>query len=411
VINEAKILHISMWPGPPFSGANINCYNFLKRLTPNHRARFIILDPSDSGRAITGESLDKLGIKNEGVETVNFGPIALIDRIEALFQNEIPYVYFREKSVGKQLREAAERILHDWRPQIIVVWAWHLAGILRSVTGARKILYACDSVSLANFNQGRNSRNPFRKAYHRLIMNRCRRFEQTVLPEYDEVIFISEEDAKYARLPESVSVSVICNGVEPADSADFNRPTNERPMITFHGFLSFLPNEESVKFLVNRVGTRLEEALGPNGFEIKIMGQGKTRAQKRMAEKHSWLRFPGYVDDVARALSKGSVYVVPLTMGAGVNNKVLDAMSSGLPVIGTRQAFSGLKVVSGVHCLISELDEIPDKTLELIRDPDRRQRIGAAAREWTIEHADWHVQALLFNDILRRQISPAGENG
>lgn len=402
---DPKILHVTLWPGPPFSGANIHAHNFLKRLTRNHRAKLIVLLPWESTVEATSDQLVREGIVNEGIEVVRFRGPNLWDRLLGIgLSGEVPYVAYFERAIGTTLREGVERIVKEWNPATVVVWFWPVAALLAGVHGIRKVVNQCDSVSLANRNAGREIRNPLRSIYHRLIGERCRQYEQTILPRYDEVVFISQEDARHAALPSSVSVTAICNGVDTAGLKPEMDSQSESsvPVVVFHGALGYGPNAACVRFLVNDLGRRLEARLGPTGFEIRVIGGGASREQVGFAARHSWFKLAGYVPDLAGALCAGTVYVAPVLTGAGVKNKVLDAMACGLPVVGTRAAFSGLDVTNGLHCVICDVSEITTHVLRLAGDVQFRGALGSAAREWVIRNADWDVQAAAFDRVIRR---------
>jgi glycosyltransferase involved in cell wall biosynthesis len=400
-----KVLHVTLWPGPPFFGGNIFAYNFLKRLTTNHRAKLIILLPYESTVEASSNHLYRLGIANEAIEVIRLREVTLWDRVRGFAEiSRLPYVSYLERTIGPVLREVVGRILIDWEPDSLVVWYWPVAALLANVEGVRKVVSQYDSVSLANRIARRASGGLLRRAYHGLLAGRCRRYEQTILPRYDEVVFISQRDANHATLPSSVSVTVICNGVdtEGLKPSNDSRAGSLPPVIVFHGALSYGPNAECVRFLVYDLGKRLEDALGAMGFQISIIGGGATREQLRFFQRYPWLRHQGYVQDLAPALCAGSLYVAPIRTGAGVKNKVLDAMACGLPIIGTPEAFGGLDIKPGTHCVICPLHDIPDRVLELIADAESCRALGTAAREWVVRNADWEVQAALFEQVIHR---------
>jgi len=109
----------------------------------------------------------------------------------------------------------------------------------------------------------------------------------------------------------------------------------------------------------------------------------------------------GYVDDLLGELASGAVYTAPIAAGSGVKNKVLDAMNCGLPVVGTFEAFSGLKVTPGVHCVICPRDQMSDRVIELLRDPSLRKEMGEAAKDWVVRNLDWDIQAARLEAVLQ----------
>jgi glycosyltransferase involved in cell wall biosynthesis len=389
-----KVLHVSPWPGPPFDGGNINRFNFLKRLAPFHRCRFVIFRTAEESAEMTGEALAALGIPNEGVETVTIPKISIYDRLRGLLGSTLPPgVAFYERMMGNTLREKVRTSMAVWQAESLVVWAGSLASILAGIKGVRKILYACDSMSMLNGSIAAGTNSPLRKFYNRLVARRYAYFEKTFLPCFDEVIFISQRDADIIGLPSSLSVSIICNGVDVETFRPLPRQAKKPlpPRILFHGHLGYIPNQEAAHFLTVVVGRRLERQLGRQGFEIRIIGRGAGDQLKSLLQNYPWTKLTGYVKNLPRELATGAIYVAPISMGGGVKNKVLEALACGLPVVGTPEAFSGLEITPGVHCLVSPLDNIAEAVVSLLPNTDRCFQLGEEARSWVMKNANWEI--------------------
>jgi polysaccharide biosynthesis protein PslH len=400
-----KILHITPWPGPPFSGANVNLYNFLKRLTPKHRSRFIIVCSTEAEEQVSGQKLAGLGIRNEEIDIVRHSALTQYGLLPVLIASRLPPIpAFLEREVAAYLRKAILRAISEWQPDVLLVWWWPLASIVAGTQGIPKVLYACDSPSLANFSAGLHAENILRKMYYRAMCSRASRFERLFFSSFDQVIFISKRDADHANRTGSIPTVVICNGVDASELAPpneaFERP--DLPVIVFHGDLAYPPNRECVEFLASSVGERMESEFGSNGFQIRVIGAGAGTRLLGLAESNRWLQLIGYVKDLKTALATGTIYVAPVLSGSGVKNKVLDAMACGLPVVGTVEAFSGLDLIPGTHCVTCARERISHEVVSLILDPERRKSLGAAARKWVEEEANWDVQAELLDAVLIR---------
>lgn len=272
------------------------------------------------------------------------------------------------------------------------------------ISGIPKVLYAMDSISLSSLNSARNVSQLSRKVYYYAVTPRNRRCEFSVFSRFQEVIFISGRDAQYAHVHPSVRVSAIENGVDSTQLFPCNTEAEDarRPVVVFHGNLAFVPNADCADYFISGLGPVLVRTLGENGFEIRILGGGADRRLEAAAAKHRWVKLQGYVDNLRDGLCCGTVYAAPVTMGAGMKNKVLDAMACGLPVVGTEEAFSGMTVRTGVHCVCSPRERMAEEILNLIRDPVRRKSLGQAAREWIVKNADWDVLADRFGSVIRR---------
>ena len=405
-----KILHIAPWPGPPFSGANINHYNYFKRLTLKHRSRFIVISSSVAKTEISSRALSDLGIRNDGVELVEHRPATKADLFVALVSNRLPpAVAFLESEVGEISRKISSNVISEWRPDVLVIWWYAWASIFAEIQDIPKVLYACDSISLANHSASLSAKSVLRRTYYHVSSLRYSRFERALFPLYNEVIFISQRDAHHANANGSIPATVICNGVDITELAPLVNYSKvpSVPVIAFHGHLAFPPNEESVEFLVTSIGKRLEQEFSSEGFEIRVIGAGAGSRLLALRRDNPWLNLMGYVEDLRTSLATSTIYVIPTLAGSGVKNKVLDAMACGLPIVGTPEAFSGLDLIPGVHCVACDRESMSHEVVHLALDPARRKSLGVAAREWVEKNADWDAQTELLETVLRRAAASA----
>jgi glycosyltransferase involved in cell wall biosynthesis len=98
---------------------------------------------------------------------------------------------------------------------------------------------------------------------------------------------------------------------------------------------------------------------------------------------------------------------VPLRSGGGSRLKILEAAASAVPVISTRVGAEGLDLIPGREILIADTPaDFADATLRLLREPDLRRRLGAAAREKVEARYGWER---IGRDFARALAQRAGE--
>jgi len=91
-------------------------------------------------------------------------------------------------------------------------------------------------------------------------------------------------------------------------------------------------------------------------------------------------------------LKTADIALVPLDIARGVQNKVLEAMAMRLPVVLSPGAATGIPAADGEHFLIGESDEdLVQAVIGLLQSPERAGAMGAAAREWIVDHASWQA--------------------
>ncbi|MGC9357075.1 MAG: glycosyltransferase family 4 protein, partial [Anaerolineae bacterium] len=100
----------------------------------------------------------------------------------------------------------------------------------------------------------------------------------------------------------------------------------------------------------------------------------------------------GFVDDLAPWYRSAALFVSPVLVAGGLLQKVLDAMGMGVPVVATSVSNHGLAATPGQHLRIADEPEgFAASVVELLRDGEERQRLGAAARRFAAEHYDAEV--------------------
>ena len=108
------------------------------------------------------------------------------------------------------------------------------------------------------------------------------------------------------------------------------------------------------------------------------------------------------MDDIRPFLWQATVSVVPLLYGAGIQNKILEAMATGTPVVTTARTISALEVVPGKELLIADTAEaFSSEVLRLITDEGLRHEIGQAGLEYVRKKHSWKNIAFQLADVYR----------
>ncbi|RLC87246.1 MAG: hypothetical protein DRI37_06335 [Chloroflexi bacterium] len=97
----------------------------------------------------------------------------------------------------------------------------------------------------------------------------------------------------------------------------------------------------------------------------------------------------GFVEDLAAWYTAATVFVSPILVAGGLLQKVMDALSMGIPVVATSVSNHGLGATPGRHlCIADTPDAFAEAVVTLLRDPRRREALGAAGREFVCAHYD-----------------------
>ncbi|NTW12881.1 MAG: glycosyltransferase [Anaerolineales bacterium] len=241
-----------------------------------------------------------------------------------------------------------------------------------------------------------HSTGGFGKFVTRFELGRTRRMEGKLVGEFDHVLVTSETD-KNALLElaptgsKTAPISVLSNGVD----LEFFHPNPEiqrdSETLVFSGKMSYHANISMVKFLAAEIMPRVW-AKRPQ-VQLVIVGKDPT-AEIRALGADSRITVTGTVDDIRPYLWQATLAVVPLVYGAGIQNKILEAMACGTPVVTTSKTLSSLGITPGKELVVADgADEFSQAVLNLLDDRVLRSKVGNAGCEYVKSHHSWGAKA------------------
>jgi sugar transferase (PEP-CTERM/EpsH1 system associated) len=219
----------------------------------------------------------------------------------------------------------------------------------------------------------------------------------------DAAICMTEPDARDLRkFCARVPVHVVHTGVD----LDYFTPAAQpaaRPRLVFVGAFQHYPNVDAMEWFCRAILPLIRAALPE--VELYIVGSNPTAAVLELAEIPGVV-VTGSVPDVRPYMAESSVYVVPLRLGVGIRGKVLEAWAMALPVVATTVAASGLHCEAGCDLLIADdADQFAAHVVSLLRDPERRARLGRAGRAAAERRYGWDASVRELDDLYRSYLA------
>jgi glycosyltransferase involved in cell wall biosynthesis len=100
----------------------------------------------------------------------------------------------------------------------------------------------------------------------------------------------------------------------------------------------------------------------------------------------------GWVEDVRPYIAASGLYVIPLRIGGGTRLKVLEAMGMGKAIVSTALGCEGFDLVPDQELVVADDPaEFAVAVVDLLRDAERRERLGRAARRFAGSRYDWRM--------------------
>lgn len=238
--------------------------------------------------------------------------------------------------------------------------------------------------------------------------NRLRQVEVAAVQKFDSVLVATSREQEVLRNNCDVGqIERIRNGVA---SEFFDPPKtgkSEIPTVAFMGQMDYLPNIDAAEFFSRQVLPQLRKKIP--GLRFLIIGRSPTPRVLRLA-RIDGVEVTGAVDDVRPQLARSWIFVAPLRVAQGIQNKVLEAMAMGLPVVCSSGVSKGLEdagFVLGEELIVADAPETVTRSiLELLTVAERRERMGALARARVRESYDWNRNMTDLDGLLRDLVQP-----
>jgi sugar transferase (PEP-CTERM/EpsH1 system associated) len=192
-------------------------------------------------------------------------------------------------------------------------------------------------------------------------------------------LVVNAREAEIAQqLAPAANVHVIANGVElerlrpPAEPSDSER-------VVFCGVMNYAPNDQGVRWFINEVWPIVK--MRRSGATLAVVGADPPRSLQALCARDKTIELTGRVPDVRPWLWESAVAIAPLHVARGVQNKVLEAIACGLPIVVTSAVAAGLP--GGLEPAFTVADAAPQFARAVIDflelPPATRRAHGVAA--------------------------------
>lgn len=376
----------SRFPYPINKGDKLRSYYQIKELSKSHEIHLISL----SEKSISEKNILAL---NKYCKSITFYKMIFFKRIFNLFKtlfNNKPFQvnYFYHYSIQKKINDKIAEI----NPDYIFCQLVRTAMYVKNNHTNAKVLDYMDSLSKGMERRIKIS-NIFMKPFVKLEFQRLKKFENLAFEFFNKHIIISDNDRKEIAHNKKDTIEIIGNGI---DTNYFQKIDTEiKYDIVFVGNLSYLPNIEAANFIAKEVLPKLLEKL-PR-IKVLIAGSNPSKKVVKLANKN--IEVQGWVEDIRKTYSSGKIFFAPMTIGSGLQNKLLEAMSSSIPCITSELSNKSLKAVEKKNILIGRsVNEYVNHIISLLNDEKIRKKIGESGRKYVVENYNWKTA----NDKLLR---------
>lgn len=384
-------------PFPPDRGDKITTWRLVERLQRAHRVRIVAFAHDEADRAAAEE------LRRKGFEVATFAPTPRWKALPKLLgATPLTLAVYGSRALQAEVDRAVRGV--------------DLAYAYSSSMGAFFLRHALPRVmhfaelDSDKWRQYAERMLPPASWVYRREARTLLAFESELARAVDENVFCTplEERIFRERIPGASSI-VVRNGVDLVHHTPSSEPP-EPGRLVFVGVMNYHPNVEGILWFCERILPEVQRRVPET--KLSIVGSHPLPAVLRLASRPG-IEVTGRVDDPRRWLRRAAVSVAPLRIARGIQNKVLEAMAMGLPVVGTRAATQGVDGQAGRDYLVAETEEEQvEAVVELLREPARARELGRAARAFVEANYDWEtclrpLDALLSRLVPSHSSSPA----
>jgi glycosyltransferase involved in cell wall biosynthesis len=268
---------------------------------------------------------------------------------------------------------------------VVYVQFVRMAAYCKNIS-TKKVLDFQDALS-ANMLRRAGISNPFLK---RLLLREAKllqRYEAAMLDLFDLTTIITDTDRKEIASNQRDKIVVISNGI---DKSYFQSSETKQKKydIMFCGNMSYPPNVDAAKYLITTIMPLVWTAF-PD-VKVLIAGANPKRGVLRLASDR--VEVSGYVEDMRQCYAESSVFVAALRTGSGLQNKLLEAMAVGTPIICSALANRALEAKDKQHLLVANTTkEYADLIITLLNDSLLQQTLSTQAKAFVRDSYNWET--------------------
>ncbi|MGI4886744.1 MAG: glycosyltransferase [Janthinobacterium lividum] len=307
----------------------------------------------------------------------------------------------RPLQVGYFYDAGAQRLVDalvaGFRPDHIYCQLVRMAEYLRAYAGQRPMTLDYMDV----FSAGMARRAATAPAWQRPVLaleaRRLAAYETAAFAWFTHHTVISDQDRQLLAHPQRARVHLVPNGI----ALDVFRPQPGAPQphdLLFCGNMGYHPNVDAACWLAEAILPRVQRRHP--GARLLVAGTTPAARVRALAQRPG-VAVSGWLPDIRSAYAQARVFVAPMRVGTGLQNKLLEAMAMRLPCVTTPLANNALRGTPGQHLLVAaDAEGLAAAVGQLLADPAAADQLGARGHTFVQQHYDWAATTAGLENLL-----------
>jgi glycosyltransferase involved in cell wall biosynthesis len=394
---KLKILIItSKVPYPPHRGDKLKIYNVARLLSKTNKVK-IITFYRNKFELNELETAKKKGFDIEGIELPYYKTIFSLHKI---LYTDMPFQVsaFYSKEMFKRIKQLTTDENFDVAYFHLLVTAQYFDAVNHRTL---KVIDFTDAISLYLTRYLKFITNSVKKFIYQVELERTLQYE-TIANKFNTLFVCSNSDKQFLLERDfRTNIRLFLNGVN-TESFNYTYTEPDPYRIIFVGNMEYFPNIDGVIYFSNEI---LPILLRRNPLvKFYVIGKGVTKQIKSLQSKNIIIK--GFVEDLRNEYLISKVNVVPLRLGAGFPNKIIEALALGVPTVASNNSVEGLPDELKQFILTADNpEEFADQILFLLEDNRLKNMLVNEGIEKIKQKLSWKNIVSNFENYLYDQIS------
>jgi len=343
---------------------------------------------------VSNEWIDALSPFCKEIQVYKLSFLTILTNVISYFlfsKNPIQTGYFYNSRIAKNI----EFLINKTNPDHIICQLIRTAPYIQDIHHTPKTIDYMDALSAGMARRAENA-SGIKKWIFQLEANRLRKYEHHILNDFDNALVISESDRNLIFHYENEDIKIVPNGID----LDYFKPveTEKEFDLLFTGNMSYPPNVQSALYLVEEI-MPLVWNVKP---EVKLLISGANPVQKIKSLESDKITVKGWIKDIRSSYSGSKIFVAPMIIGSGLQNKLLEAMAMKMPCISSELANKSLGATEGESILIGRNSEQYAKhVISLLEKPDKAAEMAEKGHSFVAGNFSWSKSNEIILETIR----------
>lgn len=376
-------------PWPLEKGDKLRAYNQIKQLAKNNE--IILCALNDDKKVDKQAAFQAMRPYCASVNFIDLPKIGILFNVFRSYILGLPIQcgYFYSSKAKKRVHQ----LIQHHNPDMLFGQLLRVAPYLHKVKVPKTIDY--QDVFSMGMKRRAEIAGIFSKPFFEMEYNRLKRYENKIFDEFDVKTIISEPDRANIDHPDRNKILIVPNGVDH----EYYKPQEREKKydIVFTGNMGYAPNVNAVEFLAYEIMPKVWEKI-PNA-KLYIAGAQPDLKVKKVACDN--IIVSGWIDDMRDAYAQSRIFIAPMRIGTGLQNKLLEAMSMKIPCITTSLANGSLHAVNGKEILVdNSSSELAADIVFLLKRPDKAAELAEEGYNFVNRVYDWGAATKIMEDAM-----------